>query len=86
MKTVRAYQTREMGEVDRYSWEDGNVVHYAYLPQKEITYEYNAQLASGEFPFPGCQFTPAGRFRRGFACQPAVWENEPEPADPCLLV
>lgn len=45
------YQMREMGEVDRYSWEDGNVVHYAYLPQKEITYEYNAQLRPENFPF-----------------------------------
>ena len=32
------YQIRELGEVDRYSWENGNAVHYAYLPQKEITY------------------------------------------------
>lgn len=32
------YQVRELGEVDRYSWENGNAVHYAYLPQKEITY------------------------------------------------
>ena len=45
------YQTREMGEVDRYSWENGNVVHYAYLPQKEITYEYNSQLRPENFPF-----------------------------------
>ena len=45
------YQTREMGEVDRYSWENGNVVHYAYLPQQEITYEYDSQLRPENFPF-----------------------------------
>ena len=41
----------ELGEVDRYSWENGNAVHYAYLPQKEITYEYNSQLRPENFPF-----------------------------------
>ncbi|MEY8486133.1 DUF5032 domain-containing protein [uncultured Parabacteroides sp.] len=45
------YQTRELGEVDRYSWENGNIVHYAYLPQKEITYEYDSQLRPDNFPF-----------------------------------
>lgn len=45
------YQVRELGEVDRYSWENGNAVHYAYLPQKEITYEYNSQLRPENFPF-----------------------------------
>lgn len=45
------YQIRELGEVDRYSWENGNAVHYAYLPQKEITYEYNSQLRPENFPF-----------------------------------
>ena len=45
------YKVRELGEVDRYSWENGNAVHYAYLPQKEITYEYNSQLRPENFPF-----------------------------------
>lgn len=45
------YQTRVMEEVDRYSWESGNVVRYAYLPQKEITYVYDAQLRPENFPF-----------------------------------
>lgn len=45
------YQTRELGEVDRYSWENGNIVHYAYLSQKEITYEYDSQLRPDNFPF-----------------------------------
>ena len=45
------YQTRELGEVDRYSWENGNIVHYAYLPQKEITYEDDSQLRPDNFPF-----------------------------------
>jgi len=49
MRTVRVI--RELGEVDRYSWENGNAVHYAYLPQKEITYEYNSQLRPENFPF-----------------------------------
>lgn len=30
---------------------NGNAVHYAYLPQKEITYEYNSQLRPENFPF-----------------------------------
>lgn len=48
---LRIIQVRELGEVDRYSWENGNAVHYAYLPQKEITYEYNSQLRPENFPF-----------------------------------
>lgn len=51
MKDGSGYQVRELGEVDRYSWENGNAVHYAYLPQKEITYEYNSQLRPENFPF-----------------------------------
>ncbi|MCD7851340.1 MAG: DUF5032 domain-containing protein [Parabacteroides sp.] len=45
------YQTRDLGEVDRYTWEGGNAVHYAYLPQNEITYEYSTQLRPANFPF-----------------------------------
>ena len=55
------YQVRELGEVDRYSWENGNAVHYAYLPQKEITYEYKFSITSGELSVPSCQFISTGR-------------------------
>lgn len=55
------YQVRELGEVDRYSWENGNAVHYAYLPQKEITYEYNSSITSRELSVPSCQFISTGR-------------------------
>lgn len=44
------YQTRPLGEVDRYTWENSNAVHYAYMPQKEITYKYDSQLRPANFP------------------------------------
>lgn len=45
------YQTRNLGEVDRYTWMNSNVVYYAYMPQKEFTYEYDTQLRPSNFPF-----------------------------------
>lgn len=45
------YQTRSLGEIDRFTWENGNVVHYAHLPQQEMTYEYTSNLRPTNFPF-----------------------------------
>lgn len=45
-----SYREIFVGEVDRYSWENGNVVYYAELPHKEITYEYDSQLRPANFP------------------------------------
>ncbi len=75
-----------MGEVDRDSWENGNVVHYAYLPQQEITYEYDSQLRPENFPFRVVNsFRPVG-FDMISPLKLAVWEDESESADPRLLV
>lgn len=45
------YQTWDVGEVARYVWEDGNVVYYDYLPEREMAYEYDTQLCPANFPF-----------------------------------
>ncbi|MBD9167168.1 MAG: DUF5032 domain-containing protein [Parabacteroides johnsonii] len=46
-----SYRKIPLGEVDRYMWENGNVVYYDYLPQQEMVYEYNNQQCPANFPF-----------------------------------
>lgn len=46
-----SYRKVSLGEVDRYMWENGNVVYYDYLPQQEMVYEYNTQQCPANFPF-----------------------------------
>lgn len=91
----QGYQAREMGEVDRYSWENGNVAYYVELPRKEIAYEYNDQLRPENFPFRVVNsFQPVGfdvvsplnllygKMNRNLPVR-AYWYNVSEPADIC---
>ena len=89
------YQSRDLGEVDRYTWENGNAIHYAYLPQKEITYEYGSQARPANFPFRVINtFQPVGfdvvspvNLMYGLMNQNlptrAYWYNVSEAADIC---
>lgn len=51
MEDGSGYRKITLGEVDRYMWENGNVVYYDYLPQQEMVYEYSTQLRPANFPF-----------------------------------
>lgn len=51
LETGSDYQTWDVGEVARYVWENGNVVYYDYLPEREMAYEYDTQLHPANFPF-----------------------------------
>lgn len=45
-----SYRKIPLGEVDRYMWENGNVVYYDYLPRQEMVYEYDNQQCPANFP------------------------------------
>lgn len=49
--TGGGYEKREYGPVDKFTWENGNVTRYAYIPLKEMVYEYGSQLRPQNFPF-----------------------------------
>lgn len=45
------YEKRNLGDVDKYVWEGGNVAYYDYIPRQEMAYEYGNQLRPSNFPF-----------------------------------
>ena len=49
--TGTGYDSRNLGEVNSFTWENGNVVRFLLRPQQEMTYEYTAELRPENFPF-----------------------------------
>lgn len=45
------YEVRNLGEVNKYTWESGNATRFLNLPLQEMAYEYATQLRPDNFPF-----------------------------------
>lgn len=45
------YEERNLGEIDKFVWERGNVAYYDYIPRQEMAYEYGSHLRPSNFPF-----------------------------------
>ena len=45
------YKKNEPVSLDKYTWTNGNVTVYQYLPRDEVSYTYGSQLCPANFPF-----------------------------------
>lgn len=45
------YKKNEPVSLDKYTWTNGNVTVYQYLPRDEVSYSYGSQLCPANFPF-----------------------------------
>ena len=45
------YKKNDPVSLDKYTWTDGNVTVYQYLPRDEVSYTYGSQLCPANFPF-----------------------------------
>lgn len=45
------YKKNESVSLDKYTWTNGNVTVYQYLPRDEVSYSYGSQLCPANFPF-----------------------------------
>ena len=45
------YKKNEPASLDKYTWTNGNVTVYQYLPRDEVSYSYGSQLCPANFPF-----------------------------------
>lgn len=45
------YKKNEPISLDKYTWTNGNVTVYQYLPRDEVSYTYGSQLCPANFPF-----------------------------------
>lgn len=45
------YKKNEPVSLDKYTWTNGNVTVYQYLPRDEVSYTYRSQLCPANFPF-----------------------------------
>lgn len=89
------YDTRNLGEVNTYTWENGNIVRFLYRPQQEMSYEYSTQERPENFPFRVINtFAPVtfevvsplnflyGNMNRNLV-QHAYWYNLNDPTNKC---
>ena len=45
------YKKNDPVSLDKYTWTNGNVTVYQYLPRDEVSYTYGSQLCPANFPF-----------------------------------
>ena len=45
------YKKNEPVSLDKYTWTNGNVTVYQYLPRDQVSYSYGSQLCPANFPF-----------------------------------
>ena len=45
------YKKNDPVSLDKYTWTNGNVTVYQYLPRDELSYSYGSQLCPANFPF-----------------------------------
>lgn len=45
------YKKNDPVSLDKYTWTNGNVTVYQYLPRDEVSYSYGSQLCPANFPF-----------------------------------
>lgn len=45
------YKKNDPVSLDKYTWTNGNVTVYQYLPRDEVSYTYDSQLCPANFPF-----------------------------------
>lgn len=45
------YEKRDLGNVDKFTWEGGDVTYYDYIPRQEMAYEYGNHTRPSNFPF-----------------------------------
>lgn len=45
------YKKNDLVSLDKYTWTNGNVTVYQYLPRDEVSYTYGSQLCPANFPF-----------------------------------